>query len=239
MGQSPGARSCDLGTLPGHNYYGDQTLNVLKVELSSGYDLQPYDHPGCSDVADQHDGLGAFAGVNGGFFASCAPTDLLRADDVTSSTTTTGYEQRAVGWDASASSLTFEWVATATDWTTYSNAMAGYPSLVCEFGGGGYPEHPGVVAGGVSTPVRPWAIRVWLILMTPMVHSVGRRFYDAKPADAMVMVGAQEALNLDGGGSTTMVIDDCWLNDTVNFPSDNGAADHDGARAVASGLYIR
>ena len=43
----------------------------------------------------------------------------------------------------------------------------------------------------------------------------------------------------DGGGSTTMVVPGCWLSDTVNYPSDNLAADHWGARLVGSGVYVR
>ena len=52
-------------------------------------------------------------------------------------------------------------------------------------------------------------------------------------------LGLVDAVNLDGGGSTTMVVRDCWLNHTVSFPSDNEAADHAGLRAVASGVYLR
>jgi exopolysaccharide biosynthesis protein len=48
-----------------------------------------------------------------------------------------------------------------------------------------------------------------------------------------------DAVNLDGGGSTTMVVRGCWLNHTVSFPSDNEAPDHAGLRAVASGVYLR
>ena len=43
-----------------------------------------------------------------------------------------------------------------------------------------------------------------------------------------------QALGLDGGGSTTMVVEDCWLNDVVNNPSDDGSAGHGGSRSVAS-----
>ena len=53
-------------------------------------------------------------------------------------------------------------------------------------------------------------------------------------AELMEDLGAVQALGLDGGGSTTMVVEDCWLDDVVNNPSDSG-----GARSVASGLYIR
>ena len=58
-------------------------------------------------------------------------------------------------------------------------------------------------------------------------------------AELMSDLGATEALNLDGGGSTTMAIEDCWINDVVNSPSDNQSSDHSGSRAVGSGLYIR
>jgi exopolysaccharide biosynthesis protein len=52
-------------------------------------------------------------------------------------------------------------------------------------------------------------------------------------------LGVVNAANLDGGGSTTLVVKDCWIGDVVNHPSDNGSSDHHGARPVGSGLYIR
>lgn len=44
------------------------------------------------------------------------------------------------------------------------------------------------------------------------------------------------ALNLDGGGSTTM-----WIKGkgVVNHPSDNGKFDHEGARAVANAIIVK
>ena len=58
-------------------------------------------------------------------------------------------------------------------------------------------------------------------------------------AELMRDLGAAQAINLDGGGSTTMVIEDCWIDDVVNSPSDDGSAAHTGERAVSDGLYIR
>lgn len=48
-------------------------------------------------------------------------------------------------------------------------------------------------------------------------------------------LGSTAAVNLDGGGSTTM-----WIKGTgvVNYPSDNGAYDHQGERAVANAVVI-
>jgi hypothetical protein len=62
----------------------------------------------------------------------------------------------------------------------------------------------------------------------------GRRESDsgmslAELADAMIQLGAYDAMNFDGGGSTTMVID----GKVVNRPSDQG-----GERPVGSALLI-
>jgi exopolysaccharide biosynthesis protein len=49
------------------------------------------------------------------------------------------------------------------------------------------------------------------------------------------MLGAEDAINLDGGGSTTL-----WLKElgVVNYPSDNRRYDHAGERAVSNIVYF-
>ncbi|WP_167604955.1 phosphodiester glycosidase family protein [Maribellus sediminis] len=51
----------------------------------------------------------------------------------------------------------------------------------------------------------------------------------------MQALGCKEAMNLDGGGSTTL-----WLKKegVVNYPSDNKKFDHEGARAIANGIVV-
>lgn len=51
-------------------------------------------------------------------------------------------------------------------------------------------------------------------------------------------LGAEFALNLDGGGSTTMWIRDIAENGVVNYPSDNLDFDHLGERDVANVLLL-
>ena len=51
----------------------------------------------------------------------------------------------------------------------------------------------------------------------------------------LVWLGARDALNLDGGGSTTL-----WVQTegVVNYPSDNGTSDHYGERVVSNALGV-
>lgn len=57
-------------------------------------------------------------------------------------------------------------------------------------------------------------------------------------AHFMRVLGGKEALNLDGGGSTTLWLSGAPENGVVNCPSDNKKFDHDGERVVANILYI-
>ena len=50
----------------------------------------------------------------------------------------------------------------------------------------------------------------------------------------MAALGCRDAINLDGGGSTTMVV----RGAVVNHPSDNGQFDADGERPVANAIVI-
>src|SRR3546814_5125444 len=46
-------------------------------------------------------------------------------------------------------------------------------------------------------------------------------------------LGAKEAMNLDGGGSSTLYVKGATENNVVNHPSDNKRFDHEGLREVA------
>ena len=53
------------------------------------------------------------------------------------------------------------------------------------------------------------------------------------------ILGAKQAVNLDGGGSTTMFIKNRGYNGVVNYPSDNKKFDHEGERKVANVVYLK
>jgi len=54
----------------------------------------------------------------------------------------------------------------------------------------------------------------------------------------MRWLGCTDAINLDGGGSTTMYIHDRPHDGVVNHPSDNGRYDHEGQRPVSNAILV-
>ena len=68
--------------------------------------------------------------------------------------------------------------------------------------------------------------------------SLGSGVTSSDMADLMDSLGAVDAIGLDGGGSTSMTIEDCWHNDVVNHPSDNHSNGHNTPRSVSDGVYI-
>jgi exopolysaccharide biosynthesis protein len=54
----------------------------------------------------------------------------------------------------------------------------------------------------------------------------------------MAWTGCVDAINLDGGGSSTMYIKNEPFNGVVNYPSDNKKFDHLGEREVANALLV-
>lgn len=52
------------------------------------------------------------------------------------------------------------------------------------------------------------------------------------------VMGMQDALNLDGGGSTTLYVKGETESGVVNYPSDNKKFDHDGERKVANVILV-
>jgi exopolysaccharide biosynthesis protein len=58
-------------------------------------------------------------------------------------------------------------------------------------------------------------------------------------AKTMRWLGCDEAINLDGGGSTTLWIAGQPENGVINFPSDNKKWDHEGERKVANVVILK
>lgn len=58
-------------------------------------------------------------------------------------------------------------------------------------------------------------------------------------AKLMHWIGAKDAMNLDGGGSSTLYVEGGSSNNIVNYPSDNKKFDHEGQRSVSNIIYLK
>ena len=219
---------------------GNQSLDVLLIDPTIR-DLVPERHGGCEIVADVAARIGARAGINGGFFDACRSLDLVRRDGTTLTRATAGFaaRQRAVAWDRHAAPV-FAWVDRNADYTAHANAIGSYPSLVTagevllepELGSAFFTGRNPRTALGATADGK-------MIMVTADGRSaLGAGLTMAELANLMRELGAVDAVNLDGGGSTTMFIDGCTTTGVVNHPSD-GVGDHAGSRAVSDGLYVR
>ena len=54
----------------------------------------------------------------------------------------------------------------------------------------------------------------------------------------MRWLGADYAINLDGGGSTTLYVEGASDNGVVNHPTDNRKFDNKGERKVANAILV-
>lgn len=230
------------------NYAGGrQTINVLEVAPSlAGPFLRPYLKRGGGCIRPSRIGAeqGALAAMNAGFFdtgpGTCPPLDLVKADgEVLSYNRLTGSAQRSVGWTENRETL-IAWVDKDRDWPAVVDGLGAYPSLVTassirlepdrdtDFFDGRHPRTAlGVKADGTV-----------LLVVVDGRTSAGVGMTLTALAQHMIHLGAVDAVNLDGGGSTSLWLRDQSINGVVNHPSDNGTADHFGERAVSDILMV-
>jgi len=221
-----------------------QTVNVLRVDPATVSDLEPARHDGCATVADTGEALGALAGVNAGFFdtgtGDCPALDLIKANGVLINTNQIDDPQRSMGWNEG-EAPSFAWIAAGVDWPEVENAVGGHPSLVIDGAVDVEPDtgtsfytsrHPRTAAALDGTG------RLLLVTVDGRTDAGDGMTTDELAGFLIDELGAVEAINFDGGGSTTMWVDDCWVNGVVNSPSDNGLDDHWGSRQVSDGLYL-
>jgi len=231
-------------------YGGVQSVNVLRVDPSLDV-LEPRSHSGCQTITTVRSGQSAIAGINGTFFSgSCSSLGLIRYQGTTYATNTmhdynsgTTYQQRSIGWNTFGAA-SYSWLNQYQDWTSVDHAIGGYPSLV-ENGAVTNEVYPGQTVWSSTdwsqnprTAIGSTSSGEFLLVTLDGRSSLGSGVTSQNMADLMLSLGAVEAIGLDGGGSTSMTIEDCWHNHVVNHPSDNFLYGHDTPRAVSDGVFI-
>lgn len=169
----------------------------------------------------------------------CAPLDFIRAEGVTKSLGAQGAAQRLIAWDDGEIPV-LAWVDKGVDYTEHDQAFGSYPSLVTD---GTYLSEP-EISSSFSTSRHPRSgVGVMengdLLLVTVDGRSDnGDGMTLAEFAALLIELGAVDAVNLDGGGSTTLFVEGCSVTGNVNHPSDGGGSSHHGARSVSDGIYV-
>ncbi|MEZ6036488.1 MAG: phosphodiester glycosidase family protein [Planctomycetota bacterium] len=175
---------------------------------------------------------GALAAINGGFYdtKNGDPLGLLRLDGALRSPAREG--QASIGFDAQGWPRLAD--RPAGDWPEVQEARGAGPRLLRD---GAVVDH-GERQRGIRHPRTAFGVRAdgSLLLLTVdgrTEQSAGVSFEEL--ATLLAALGCRDAINLDGGGSSTLFVAGRGV---CNQPCDNRRFDHDGERAVADALLL-
>lgn len=187
---------------------------------------------------------GALVAINGGYFGKSGETlGLIKIDGKILAHNPSSRPPRAVIAFDKKGRPAFRRVAGGEDWREVTHALGAGPMVV---------ENGRVTADAVkegfdasfATARHPRsAVGVTSRGQILFVTVDGR----TSESDGMTLdelgnllkeLGCVEAMNLDGGGSTTMVVRGRGEGGVINFPCDDGRFDHLGERSVANALLV-
>lgn len=216
-----------------HLFTGPQSVTVLALDGSNEAIDFDVEAPGklvrTSEMA--HRG-GALCAINGGFFEpDASPRGLLRLDG------TLRHEgkgkQGCVGVLANGDLRLAQ--REAGDWPEVREALGAGVVLV---EGGKVVDH-GERQRGIRHPRSAIGTtkdgRILLVAIDGRTDKAKGTSYE-ETAQLLIALGCEFAINLDGGGSTTIWVEGLGV---CNHPCDNRAYDHAGERAVANALFVR
>ncbi len=220
---------------------GPSTVSVLRIAPAAREMLRPVLHDGCNSVPTVARSLGAIAAVNAGFFSTrCAPLCAMVSDgEVLATNAMDKGPQRSLGWTAEGT-LRWTWLEEGQAHRGVDHAIGGFPSLI---EGGSPAIHDDLYDGFAQrrhprTALGTTAEGTILLVVVDGRSSMGAGLDLAELTALLQELGAVDAVNLDGGGSSTMWVEGLWSNGVVNHPCDNLQPDHEGARPVSDGLYL-
>lgn len=233
------------GNLFGSNQY----LCVLEIAPGARFDIVPADDKTLIKTTDLAARTGAVAAINGSFFNMRAPygsVNYLRVDGKElAPNALDSYENPGSGRSTRQTAAVVSWqgglyVVKADDLRTWERYIAAEDIVT---------TGPLLLIGGQAEPVVADKFNTTRHPRT----AVGRRpdgtvllvVADGRNAQAaglsmselqqvMAALGCRDAVNLDGGGSTTMVV----RGQVVNHPSDNKQFDPAGERVVANAIVV-
>lgn len=230
---------------------GPQVVHGLVIDpLAPGVDVVALQSNGCQTIAQMAVAAGAVAAVNGGYFNvdTCAPVSLLKSNGMLLATN--GTKRGAFGLDA-AGAPSIEIIDAGQDWPGAEQAHGGGPTLVAA-GAAKSGDAAWAAEGFTSASFNgdnPRTIAGFDQAGKILFATIDGRRDNAKGMSldelaafaASDQLEAQGAVNLDGGGSTTMWVKGATYSGVVNYPSDDPDQElstHPGSRNVSGGFFV-
>ena len=218
-----------------------QSVNVVRVSGDRKAEMVIQHHRGCQRVSDAAGD--ALIGINGGYFGvNCSVVgDLVVGGQVISRSapTTPPLEMRPwVSWRRDA--LEFAWYPNDSQPNDIEFGLSSHPMLAQNGLAQAAVQPEEQVYSAIDWARNPRSVMAQaddgdVLLITIDGRSAGRAGLSTPAlADWLVeTLDVRDAVNLDGGGSTTLYIRGCSADGVVNTPSDN-----QGERAVATGVFV-
>jgi len=227
---------------------GLQVVHELRVDMANpALTVESLQSNGCQTLSAMATSAGAVAAINGGYFgAGCDPVSLLIHDSEVLGLN--GSTRSAFGFDSAGLPM-IELIAAQQPWPEAVEAQGGGPRLlsggVPNTSNDAYADESVVDPGFIGPNPRSAAgiapdgtVSFWTI------DGRGPAAGMSLPALAnfsLDELGLEDAMNLDGGGSSTTYVATMTPNGVVNYPSDsavNEPDDHTGSRSVSGGFFV-
>lgn len=222
----------------------EQEINYVEIDLKNNLKklhlaAEPSELKPTSQLALEH---GASVAVNGGFFdmKNGGATDFIQVDNNVVNRTRKKSDRGNALLLLSEKEVKIKAAAdTLYEAERYPNVMLSGPLLVA--GGNPYPltknafndnRHP-------RTAIALTGDDKLLLLVVDGRNKSSHGMNLHELSSILRWLGAKEAMNLDGGGSSTLYIEGATENGVVSYTSDNKLFDHEGERAVANIIYLK
>jgi exopolysaccharide biosynthesis protein len=226
-----------------------QNINVLIINTNRRNISLSYDPDKNIPVSRQAEKAGAIAAVNAGFFniKEGGSVTYIKTGGVIVDTDTAKKWTRNANMTGSVlinknghvtltTAKTNSWYDSHPE---YAEVLVTGPLLLSEKTKMQLPSTPLVLNKHPRTAIGKKGVHKIVLITMDGRTDQAKGMTLAELTDLMISLHCKDAVNLDGGGSTTMWINGKPFNGVVNMPCDNKKFDHEGERAVSDILIIR
>ena len=226
-----------------------QNINILIINLNKRKLLVSYDPSGNIVLSKQASTAGALAAVNAGFFNTKdgGSVTYIRTGGIISDADTAKKWSRNSNMTGSIlidksghviidSSHMNSWYDSHPE---YPDVLLTGPLLLTSDKKAELPHTSLVTARHPRTALGKCGKNKIILITLDGRTDQAKGMTLAELTDFMISLKCKDAINLDGGGSTTMWISGEPFDGVVNMPCDNKKFDHEGSRAVSDILVIK